>query len=134
MKYEIAKKEAMCLNIAIDKIKQNNSDSFYWYPVKNKAGSIIEVGGRNKDRLEIKVYVPEYNSGKIKIYENGFIEHAYSLSTNGQIDFPNFYDFHDMEQEEFLKFINETNFKKYKPKIEIVEEKIINQHFRVKLN
>ena len=79
-------KQAIPLGVALPSIKANRSMSFIWFPVKNRKGSFMVLGGRYNvaaDRLELKAYIPNRSEkGKIQIYENDFIRSDFALGFN----------------------------------------------------
>lgn len=113
MEYNRAIIEAITLEKAIGNIKSNKDNSYKWYSVKNKKGALIEVGGRNKNKLEIKAYIPRFESGNYVVYQNGFICSEYSIDGE-KLEFPSF----EVEFKiSLLKFLNNIDFRKWYPKI-----------------
>lgn len=122
MHFEIMKRDAVSIEVALDRIKRNSQTSYEWYPVKNKKGNLFEIGGRNyQGKYEFKAYIPRYKNGKHCIHPNGFTDSLYSIDNQGQIAFPSFYDTHNMNEDELIKFLNNTDFKKHKLEFEEVE-------------
>ena len=127
MRFEHLKTNPLTLKEAIIRIQNNGSTSYQWYPVRNKKKCLLEVGGRNKGELEIKVHVPSIENNKYVVYENGFVKSEYSVSLDGDICYSTFNGRHDLNKEEYINFIDNTDFKKYRPKLierEIVEVNI----------
>ena len=69
MKFEEAKLKAISLEYAVSLIKNNNSQSYIWYSVRNKKKILIEVGGT---KGEIKAYIPNLSLA-INIASNGIV-------------------------------------------------------------
>ena len=134
MEFERMKREATKLNVVIDKIKNNNTQGYKWYAVRNKKRFLIEVGGRNyKDKLGIKVYIPKFEKGKYLVHQNGYTNSTYALTNTGLIEYPTFSSVHFLKNDEFLQFIDNTDFKTYSPKIEEKEIKVIETYLTAEL-
>lgn len=117
MRLEQLLNEAVSLEIALERIKNNVSTSFIWIPVKNKKGCYFEFGGRNKDKLELKVYITPFEDGKYKSHDNGFTNSEYALTNGGQYINNTTHDITNFDNIDFVKFLNKTDFRTYKPKI-----------------
>jgi hypothetical protein len=131
MRFEEAKLKAISLEYAISLIKNNNSNSYIWYPVRNKKKILIEVGGMKGD---IKAYIPSFDEkGNYLTHQNGFIKHAYGLNNKGKIEYSTFYGDHELNEEELIKFLNTTDFKTYSPTIIEKEEVEIKTYLTAKL-
>lgn len=136
MRFEEMKRTASTLEKAVHQIKNNNNPSFKWFAVKNKKNSLFEIGGRNKeDKLEIKAYIPKFENKKYIVYENGFVNSAYSIYLDGLFEFSTFRVCSKKEWtlESYLKFLENTDFKKYYPKI-ITKEVIASYETIYELN
>ncbi len=120
MNFEELKRNATSLDKAILAIKNNNDPSFKWFPVKNKKGVLLEVGGRNKERLEIKAYIPRFDNKKYVVHNNGFVNHEYSIDLHGFMEFPRFRVNLPTKWDEtiMLTFLENTDFKTYIPDID----------------
>lgn len=129
MKYEDLIENAVSLEVAYDRIKNNISRKYIWVAVKNKQGSYLELGGCFDKKIEFRASIPLYEDKKIILYENGYIIVDYTLYNDydnyykGTIAYPNFYGKHTMTTEELLKFLDEKDFRIYKPKM--IEKEII---------
>ena len=123
MEFKKLKEQALPLATVISKIKANTSQSYQWYAVKTKKGIFLEVGGNHQN---IKAYIPDFIDGKYSLYNNGWSNHAYSVDSNGKIDYPSFYGSHKMDEQKLIEWLDNTNFKTYRPKIDehikIIEE------------
>lgn len=119
MHFETAKLQAMPLQLAINKVLSNTSNSYDWYPVRNKKKILIEIGGA---KGVIKAYIPSFDEkGKYVTYQNGYFKHEYSVSNNGSIEFPTFTDIHNLKDKQFINFLDNTDFKKYYPKVQEID-------------
>lgn len=121
MRLKDLKEHSMTLEWALIKIKNNTSKSYEWYSVKNKKGRLLEAGGTH---IDLKFYIPIYkNNEPISTPYNDFVDNNYSLEIN-KIEFADFSDvYHKIDTEEkLIKFVNNTDFTKWIPKIEEVEQ------------
>jgi len=125
MRYTELIKDYLHLEVALDRIKNNYSNSYQWYAVKNKKGSFIEVGGIKHN---IKAYITQYINGKISVYQNGYVNTIFSIDNKGEIAYPSYYLSHNMNQEEFINFLDNTDFSTYIS--EILEEEIQETSYR----
>ena len=125
---------AVSLEIALDRIKHNNSHQFMWVAVKNKKGAWFEIGGTNRNNnLEFKAYIPVYENKKVVSYNNGFVNSYFGITNKGSIEFPRFNDSHSFSENELIEWLDTTNFKTYKPRFEDKEEIEIKTIRKVKL-
>lgn len=125
MHFETAKLQAISLEVAINRVLSNTSSNYIWYPVRNKKKILLEIGGSKR---VIKACIPSFDEkGKYILYQNGYFKHEYSISNNGEIEFSTFRDTHNLKDKQFISFLENTNFKKYFPKvkeIDIVEHSV----------
>ena len=112
--------DAVSIESAITKIRNNENQGYIWIPVKGKGGCYFELGGRNyKGTLEFKAYIPRIENGKYIQHGNGWICSEYSIDEfflefpNKRVCLPKGFD--------FLDFIKTTNFKTYFPHIKEIE-------------
>ena len=120
MEVERLERDFITLESALAKIKVNESKSYQWYPVKNKKGCLLEAGGTHMD---LKFYIPKYkNSKPVSTRYNNFVDSAYSLEVS-KIEFGDFSDSYNKinTEEKLIKFVNNTDFTKWQPKIEETE-------------
>ena len=107
------------LKLAMEKIKQNNSNSYIWYAVENSKGCPFELGGRNKDGLEIKAYIPKFDKqGNMIVHNNTFINSDYSIEIEGVRYSNRNCNFRNVvTNEQLIKYLNKTDFRTTPPKI-----------------
>lgn len=120
MHYKTAKEGAISIEEAVRHIANNVSKIYQWYPVLTKKGILIEMSGTSED---LRAHIPKFwDDGTIIVLENGYIDSAYSIDQD-QIEFPTkrFFIPH-MSKEDFIKFINNTDFRKWIPQFEPVYE------------
>lgn len=120
MEYNKFITNCITLEKAVTLIKCNQDHSFIWFNVKNKKGCIFELGGRNLNgNLQLKAYIPKFEKGNYLVHLNGFVDHYYSIDNNGELAFGSYYvnPEKSMTTEDFLKFLNRKDFRKYTPKI-----------------
>ena len=100
----------------LEDIKRNKDISFKWFAATGKDGCLFEIGGRNRDGLELLAYIPKYDENGIPlIYElNGFVEQEYSFDGYG-FYFPRY---NIPKTINVVKFIKQTDFRIWKPKLE----------------
>lgn len=121
MKLELLLKDAVSLEVALDRINNNTTTSFIWVPVKNKKGCHFEIGGRNRDKLDIKVYITPFENGEYRSYSNGFTNTKYALTNDGQyITSTSNSTISNFNSIDFIKFLDKTDFRTYEPKIKSV--------------
>ena len=81
--------DAVSIESAITKIRNNENQGYIWIPVKGKGGCYFELGGRNyKGTLEFKAYIPRIENGKYIQHGNGWICSEYSID-EFFLEFPN---------------------------------------------
>ncbi len=122
MEFEKLKREAVSLEVALDRIRRNNSLSYEWEPVRNKKGCLFEIGGHVKDgNLVFKASIPKFTEGKYQLYQNGYINHEYSINNQGDIEYPTFRSSHNLDDKKLIKWLDNTDFKIYTPRVEEIE-------------
>lgn len=118
MRTEQLVREARTIEKCVEDIKRNSSTSYQWYAVKGKNNCIFEIGGRNKNSLELKLYIPHYDEvGNLITLENGFVHMNYSVEKDG-IYFSNL---NCPCQIDVLKMAKSKDFRKWKPNVEVHE-------------
>lgn len=103
----------LSIDEAVELIKQNKEHGYIWLAVKGKNGCLFELGGRNRDGLQLKAYIPKFEDGNYVIPENGFTCSEYAI-TQWSVEFPskncllpkNF---------DLIKFLKKTDFREYYP-------------------
>ena len=108
--------EARTIKQCLVDILRNKNNAYQWYAVKGKNGCLFEIGGRNRESLEIKLYIPKYNeNGEPVSLANEYVDSHYSIEENG-IFFPSLNCPHKID---VLKMAKLKDFRKWKPTIEI---------------
>jgi len=120
---------------AISKIKENKLQPYCWHAVKNKKGCPFELGGTNyKDTLELKAYIPIYDSNlNIEVLSNNFINSNYSIEEY-QVCFSNkTIQYQFKSTEELIKYLNKTDFRINPPKIVEKFRRVIRNYYIIEL-
>jgi hypothetical protein len=112
-------KTKMSLKVALDQIKSNKSNSYIWCAIENSKGCPFELGGRNKEGLEIKAYIPNFDEDKnIVVHNNNFIDSNYSIEIGGiRYSNRNCNFRKEVSNEQLIKYLNKTDFRITSPKI-----------------
>ena len=129
MKFEQLKREAVSVEVALDRVNRHagNDGKYYWYAAKNKKGIYLEIGGNSK---EFKAYIPEFENNKYNTYPNGYFKSLYGITSKNTVEFSTWQDTHNMSKEELIKFLENTDFSKKTPKIEeqeVIEYSTVNK-------
>jgi hypothetical protein len=123
---------AISVKLATGMISDNGGNAYKWYTVKNNKGCYIEMGGRRQDGvLEIKTYIPKIVDGVYQTYQNGNIISDYAISLNGWVEYPTFSSRVNLTEDEYFKFLNNTDFTTYEPKIKMVEKVVITEYRKI---
>lgn len=115
------KKDPVSFIVAVKAIGHNYSSSYTWMNVINKKGCLFELGGTSKN---LKAYIPKFENGNyITTPYNDMVDHEYSLIQGG-IEYSTFRVSCNKiaKYEDFIKFLDNTDFRIWKPKIEEVFE------------
>lgn len=92
---------------ALNKIKMNRSQSFIWFPVKNKTGAIFELGGTHES---LKMYIPHYENGLPMKYQfNEMVHQNYAISCGNTWEQPN--DGINLDEPKFIKYATNKDFR-----------------------
>jgi len=118
MTLETLLKENITIVQALEKISENTSPAYKWYPVRGKNGCLFELGGRKREglELELKAYIPEFKEGNYVSYPSGMFNSDMWVDSL-RIGFkektctvPSGFD--------LISFLQEHDFRTYRSKIE----------------
>ncbi len=118
------KKNPTSFQTALKAIGHNYTSKYEWYNVVNKTGCLFELGGTNK---YLKAYIPKFENGDYTTYaQNNMVENEYSL-TQGSIEYSTFrVDAKKIANyEDFINFLDNTDFRIWKPEIKEVYETVV---------
>lgn len=116
------------LEECLSDIKSNKSFSFNWYSCKGVNGCLFEIGGRNKDELELKLYIPNYDeNGNPISYSNGFVDSKYSVDKYG-FYLPNL-NINSKKDIDVIKLAETKDFRKYNPKYKVYTRSVVEETY-----
>lgn len=131
MEYKRLMNEALPLEVILDRIKNNNSEIYKWWAVKNKKGSYLEVGG---NREVFKAYIPKYENGIPVLYKyNTMVESYFSIDSDGRIDCGSLMGSHKMNEKELKNWLENTDFSNYELTIEEKERVVYENYTEIEL-
>lgn len=114
------------LEECVNDIKSNTSFSFNWYSCKGVNGCLFEIGGRNKNGLELKLYIPNYDEfGNPISYSNGFVDSKYSVDKYG-VYLPNL-NINSKKDIDVIKLAKTEDFRKYNPKYKVYTRSVVEE-------
>lgn len=119
MKYSELISTARPFQQCIEDIKRNKDTSFNWFAAIGKDGCLLEMGGRNKTELEIKVSIPHYDENGIPVIYplNGYVHFDYSFDKFG-LQLPTVNVSHDID---VMKLLKTKDFRVWKPEVKLYE-------------
>lgn len=118
MLYSRLVNESIPINEAISTLRSNHKICFEWLSARNKAGNLVEIGGRSTIYgLDLRVSVPFKNQGKIEVHQNGFVRSDVTLEFDAEygeysISLPSANgERRKITEELFIKTINQDLYK-----------------------
>ena len=114
------------LDECLSDIKLNRSSSFEWYSCKGVNGCLFEIGGRNKEGLELKLYIPNYDeSGNPISHSNGFVDTKFGVDKYG-FYLPNL-NINSQKDIDVVELARTKDFRKFNPKYKVYTRSISEQ-------
>jgi hypothetical protein len=104
----------------INSIKANKTMSYEWFACKGVNDCLFEIGGKNEDELELKLYIPTYDKeGEPIALPNGFVDSNFAIVIGG-LEFSS-YNVYSKEDIDIIKLAKTVDFRKFKPEYRLYE-------------